>query len=421
MPDSLPQAPDSEKALLSCLMLDPKRRIPEFIEGGGTEDYFHKHDHVIIYRHLTKMWAEENEIDLTTVSQALEDSGAIGKVGGHGYVAEIYTFVPASSMAREYAETLKKKLIARKTIRIADDLRGAALNGGADLQSITQEGLVKISGLFESRAKTLEMPDLIRQALDRAEAQRDGGGKLRGLTMGMPDLDRETRGMKPGQMIIIAADTGVGKSALAMQIAKHNAVQGIPVAVFSLEMDAHALTDRLIANHSEIGMAKVEWGWLSEDESLRFTRASAELSGSSLIIRDEAFMSPLQFQAAARKLKADKGVQLIIIDYLQLMDTGESSDDHKTIAVARCSRTVKLTAKELGIPIIALSQLTGDNPMWSRSIMQDCDLFLILETDNKGGMGDMQIRIKKGRDCEKNKKIPLAFRGEYVKFSERAN
>jgi len=202
-----------------------------------------------------------------------------------------------------------------------------------------------------------------------------------------------------------------------MQIAKHVAMQGDPVAVYSLEMDAHELTARLVSNHSGVDMAKVEWGCLSEGESNRYTAASGELSRAPLIIRDESFMSPIQLQASARRLRAERHVKLIVIDYLQLMDVG-GSDDNRQVAVARCSRTVKLTARELGIPFLVLSQLSGDDTRDSKAIMQDSDLVLILEEEGTGDPRDMQIRFKKGRGCEKAK-IPISFHGPCVQFTAR--
>lgn len=415
-----PQATEAEKALLSCMMLAPDKVIGNFVEHGGREDYFYKHDHLVLYRQLFSMWQAKAHIDHITVTQALEDAGALGKVGGAAYITDVYIYLPAASGWREYADIIREKWIAREAIHLADRIKEDAHVGAKTLHELVQSGLVKISGLFESRAKVREMRDLIKSAFDRAEDRKDNQGKIRGITTGILALDMATRGFRPGQMITIAADTGVGKSALAMQIAKHNASQDKPVAVFSLEMDADELTDRLIANHGEIDMAKVEWGWLKPDEADRFIAAGSELERAPLIIRDEAFMSPIQFQAAARKLRVDRKVQLIIIDYIQLMDVG-GSDDNRQVAVARCSRTIKLTAKELGIPVIALSQLTGDSPRDSRAIIQDSDLFLVLEEDSTGDPRDMQIRIKKGRGCEKNRRIPVTFYGESVRFTERAH
>ena len=417
---TIPQAIESEKAMLCCMMLAPDKIIPDFIERGGREQYFFPHDHVIIFRQLIKMWQEKAHIDAITVTQALESAGALSKAGGAAYITELSILVEAASGWKTYADTLREQWICREAISIASGILNAAQGGVKELSQVSQTGLVKISSMFESRAKTMEMPELIKRAFDRAEDQKARGGMIQGITTGIEEFDRACRGFKPGQMITIAAPTKQGKSALALNIAMHNALKGKPTGVISLEMDADELTDRLLSSHSEIDMEKMASGGLSSDECDRFIEAGGDLSRAPLFIRDEAVMSPLEFQAAARKLHAQHKCKLIVVDYIQLMDPGSSSDNRER-EVARCSRTIKMTAKELGIPIIVLAQLNEfGRSRESRAIEQDSDLFVIIETDEASlEEGDMFIHIKYGRNVQRQK-IPVTFKNKCVTFAGRA-
>ena len=409
---AMPQAPDAEKGLLGSMLLAPDRVISEFVECGNEEFFYHP-AHRTIYRRMVQMWAERKGVNLITLTQSLEDAGLLEEVGGAAYTTDLFDFVPTASGWKYYCDILREKWIARTAIAVTDGIQEAAYDPSAppDLESRVQEGLVKIASLFESKAKTQNMGELVMRALDRYEANHKNGGGLTGLATGIAPLDKATRGLKPGEMITIAAPTKGGKSALALNIAMHNGLAGIPVAILSLEMNADELTDRLISSHASVDLSVMSDGGLSQHEATSLKRAADELSSAPIFIRDEAIMSPLQFRAAARKLTAQHGCRLLVVDYVQLMEPSNRTDNRER-QVAECSRTIKTTAGELGIPIIVLAQLNDDGrSRESRAIEQDSNIFALIEEED----GRHYLNLKYTRSCPRSR-IPLTFRKEYTRF-----
>ena len=216
------------------MLLAPDRVIGEFVECGNEEFFYHP-AHRTIYRRMMQMWADRKGVNLITVTQSLEDLGLLEGVGGPAYLTELFNFVATASGSKEYYDILREKWIARTAIAVAGGIQEAAYDPSAhpDLEGRVQEGLVKIAGMFESKAKTQNMGELVVRALDRCEANHKNGGGLTGLSTGIAALDKATRGLKPGGMITIAAPTKGGKSALALNIAMHNGLAGIPVGSLS--------------------------------------------------------------------------------------------------------------------------------------------------------------------------------------------
>jgi replicative DNA helicase len=407
-----PQSRDAEKGLLGSMLLAPDRVIAEFVECGN-EEFFYYPAHRTIYRRMMQMWAERKGLNLITLTQGLEDAGLLEEVGGAAYTTELFNFVPTASGSKYYYDILREKWIARTAIAVTDGIQEAAYDPSAqpDLESRVQEGLVKIASMFESKAKTQNMGELVMRALDRYEANHKNGGGLTGLSTGIAPLDKATRGLKPGEMITIAAPTKGGKSALALNIAMHNGLAGIPVAILSLEMNADELTDRLISSHASVDLSVMSDGGLSQHEAMSLTRAASQLSSAPIFIRDEAIMSPLQFRAAARKLTAQHACRLLVVDYVQLMEPSNRTDSRER-QVAECSRTIKTTAGELGIPIIVLAQLNDDGrSRESRAIEQDSNIFALIEEEE----GRHYLNLKYTRSCPRSR-IPLTFRKKYTRF-----
>ena len=409
---TLPQAIDAEKGLLGSMLLAPDRVISEFIEIGS-EELFHHPAHRTIYHQMLKMWTDRKGVNLITLTQSLDDVGLLEETGGAAYVTELFNFVPTASGWKHYAEILREKWIARAAIRVATGIQEAAFDPSSqpNLESLVQGGLVKIASMFESRARTQTMGELVMRALDRYEQNHKNGGGFTGLSTGIAELDRATRGLKPGEMITISAPTKGGKSALALNIAMHNGLAGIPVGVFSLEMNADELTDRLIAAHGSVDMCAMTDGGFSQTDLDNLSHAAARLSNAPIFIRDEAIMSSLQFRAAARKLVAQHKCRLLVVDYVQLMEPSNRTDSRER-QVAECSRTIKTTAAELGIPIIVLAQLNDDGrSRESRAIEQDSNVFAIIEEEG----GQYYLNLKYTRSCPSTR-IPLTFRKEFTRF-----
>jgi replicative DNA helicase len=407
-----PQSRDAEKGLLGSMLLAPDRVIAEFVECGN-EEFFYYPAHRTIYRRMMQMWAERKGLNLITLTQGLEDAGLLEEVGGAAYTTELFNFVPTASGSKYYYDILREKWIARTAIAVTDGIQEAAYDPSAqpDLESRVQEGLVKIASMFESKAKTQNMGELVMRALDRYEANHKNGGGLTGLSTGIAPLDKATRGLKPGEMITIAAPTKGGKSALALNIAMHNGLAGIPVAILSLEMNADELTDRLISSHASVDLSVMSDGGLSQHEAMSLTRAAAQLSSAPMFIRDEAIMSPLPVSRGRPKAHGATRVPPVG-RRLRAADGTLEPDPSRERQVAECSRTIKTTAGELGIPIIVLAQLNDDGrSRESRAIEQDSNIFALIEEEE----GRHYLNLKYTRSCPRSR-IPLTFRKKYTRF-----
>ena len=414
---TLPPATDAEKGLLWSMLHAPERVIPEFIDSGQ-EGYFHHPAHREIYRHILKMWTEQMAVDFITLTQFMRDRGALDRVGGDTYITEVAAFTTATGMAPEYARILRDKWERRETIALARALDAAARDQACELGDGVQEAFGNFHGMFETKAKTQTMPALVAAALERYEAANRGEGGITGLSTGIPPFDKVTRGLKPGEMITISAQTKDGKSALAVNIMAHNALAGIPVGIFSLEMSADEVTDRLFSGEATIDLTRLSDGGFSAAEMDRISETGLRLSAAPIFIRNEAVLAPLQFRAAARKLVAQNKCKLLIVDYLQLMEPTNTRDNRER-QVAECSRTMKTTASELGVPILVLCQLNEDNrARESKAIEQDSNIFAIIEPAQSGNGQDYDLNLKYTRSCPRAR-IPLTFRKEFLRFEDR--
>lgn len=413
---SIPSCNDAEKGLLGSMMLAPKV-IGEFVEQGSEEQFLNP-VHVIIYRSLLGLYQARKPLDLVSVTEALRAEGSLEAAGGDGYVAELFTFVPAASNAPYYAEVMRDKWRARKALEVAESIKNAAMcSDSHDIERVTQDGLIEIAGLYQTRAKTHSMQELVIRAMSRyEEAAKDNNGML-GLTTGIPSFDSLTRGLRAGQMITIAAPTKVGKSSLALNIALHNGLKGVDVGIFSMEMTADELTDRLFSSQGRINSQRLG-AKMSDAEVEHLIRTADTLSKTRLHIRDEACMTPLQFAAGARRMVAQYRCQLLIVDYVQLVEP-MSREINREQQVAEASRTIKQTAAALQVPIIVLAQvtptMTGElRSRESRAIENDSNIFALITKTASGGH---RLELKYTRSCPAGT-VALRFHKEFVLFEE---
>lgn len=419
---TLPCAPDHERGLLASIFHAPDRVLGELLDLRMTEEYFHIPAHAILYRHLLGLWQRKLPIELISVTDSLERAGELEFVGGAALVADIYAFLGSGANWAYYLDTLRERRLARETIRIAQDLLVAAYDpaGASEIARVTQESLVQIAALQESRAETQDMGSVMVQTTDHIEAvlsQR----KLPGLATGLRPLDEALQGLQPGQMITIAAQTKRGKTTLALNIAAHVASQGAPVGVLSLEMNVVELGTKLLTAHARVDLSGLGEGYIPPEDMDRLAASCHQLRHYPIFVRDECVVTNVQFRAAARRLVHQQKCRLLIVDYLQLI-TPEGSEQNRERQVAETSRTIKTTAAELGIPIIVLSQLNeNDRSRESRSIENDSNAFLIIEEtpvlnaqkqpsyDEKGHpQTTHHLWIKYARHCP-NQRIPVTF------------
>ena len=406
-----PQAIEAEKWLLGAMMLS-EEVIGDAIEIIRESDFYHP-PHRALWRLIVSMWTNRRPIDLVTLPAAAESAGLIAAVGGAAYIVDIFTVVNAANNWRHYAEIIRESSIARQVIEVGMKLTEAAYNPAerVNLAEYAEGALIQIAGFSESKAETKHISDILARRLDYYEKLATSGSVIEGLTTGIDPLDRAIRGLRAGNMIVIAAATKAGKTSLALNIMTHVALSGHSVGIFSLEMNEGELADRLIAAHAEIDLSVITRSGLSWSERDRLMDAVGILSKTGIFVRDESVLAPLQFRAAARKLVVQHKCKLLIVDYAQLMEPA-SRDDNRERQVAECSRTIKTTAAELEIPIIVLSQLNEQGrSRESRTLEQDANIFAVIEEIEF----EHYLNIKYARDCARTK-IPLTFRKEYTRF-----
>jgi len=393
-PDKLPpQNLDAEKSVLGALILD-KEAINKIADIIRPED-FYQHGHQLIAQAAFTLYEKHEPIDLLSLSNKLSDMTELENIGGLAYLTSLVNSVPTSAHIATYAKIVQRKKMLRDLIDAAHHMIGLGYREEEEVEDLLDEAEKKLFAV-SSKSLTknfLDVGGTLDAAIERITSQQDGS--LRGHKTGYLDLDNMLGGFQKSDLIIVAARPSVGKTALAINLAYNIAKQKIPVGVFSMEMSIDQVVDRFIALASGVSLWEMRTGKLSQeqDELLRVTMACDELKNFPLYIDDSPSPNILQMRTMARRLQAEHGLGLIIVDYLQLM-SGRRNYDSPVQMVTEISRGLKGLAKELNIPIIALSQLSraieerGGKPKLSDlrdsgSIEQDADLVMFIHREDK--------------------------------------
>ena len=394
-PDKLPpQNLDAEKSILGALILD-KEAINKIADIVSPED-FYQHGHQLIARAAFTLYEKHEPLDLLSLSNKLSDMGELENVGGLAYLTSLVNSVPTSAHIATYAKIVQRKKMLRDLIDAAHHMIGLGYREEEDVEDLLDEAEKKLFAV-SSKSLTknfLDVGGTLDAAIERITTQHDGS--LRGHKTDYLDLDNLLGGLQKSDLIILAARPSVGKTAFALNLAYNVAKQKIPVGVFSMEMSIDQVVDRFIALASGVSLWEMRTGKLSQeqDELLRVTMACDELKNFPLYIDDSPSPNITQMRAMARRLQAEHGLGLIIVDYLQLM-SGRRNYDSPVQMVTEISRGLKGLAKELNVPIIALSQLSraietrdGHRPKLSDlrdsgSIEQDADLVMFIHREDK--------------------------------------
>ncbi len=441
-----PKALEVEEAVLGALIIDCKAidKVVDIL----TPETFYKPEHTLIYRAMVELFSlgEKAVIDVHTVVEQLRKDEALEDAGGLPYVYELANKVASSAHVVYHAQILAQKAIARKLIDITTEIEGEAYDETADVEDLLQRAEGQLFELSQKRLKkgVTQIDPVIEQAIERLNKAAKQVGGMSGLPSGFHKLDQVTSGWQKSDLIIIAARPAMGKTAFVLSMAKNIAVdQKIPVAVFSLEMSNVQLVNRLIVNVCSIPNDKIKSGQLEPHEWQQLDAKIKNLQGAPLYVDDTANLSILEFQTKARRLKEEHDIQLIIIDYLQLMNASGMRFQSREQEVSTISRSLKGLAKELDIPIIALSQLNrnvenrgqgsveGKKPQLSDlresgAIEQDADMVCFIHrpeyykiyedpTTHKDLRGVGQIIIAKHRNGA-TADIDLRFKSEYIRF-----
>lgn len=390
-----PQNIDSEKALLGSLMLRPDGMYD--VGDVVQRDSFYVDKHRIVFDAMIDLHMRHEPIDLLSVSARLKERGKFDSIGGGSYLAELVDGVPSSSNAKYYAEMIQRKYVLRTLIEAAEHISELGYNEADEIENVLDEAEKKIYSITNASVtkKFVNIKDTLEEAWERLDTMHKGGAELRGVSSGFPALDTLLSGFQKGDLVILAARPSMGKTTLALDIARQAAIQhNVPVGIFSLEMNTQQLVDRMLSAEARVNAWKLRTGKLSLDEDFDRLRNSLEkLSKAPIFIDDQSGNTIMKMRSAARKLKSEHGLGLIIVDYLQLMSTAKQYDSMVN-QVTEISRSLKNLAKDLDVPVIALSQLSravesrGGKPRLSDlrdsgSIEQDADVVMFIHREDK--------------------------------------
>jgi len=436
-----PQALDIERVVLGALMIDKDAfsMVSEIIRP----ETFYEQRNQKIYHAIQTLSMEEKPVDIMTVTEQLKREGTLEEVGGPAYIIELSSHVASSAHIEYHAHILAQKFLARQLISFASVIETKAFDETIDVDELMQEAEGSLFELSQRNMKQdyTQIDPVIRQAVDILQKAAANKGELTGIPTGYDKLDDMTSGWQASDLVIIAGRPAMGKTSFALSLARNIAIdQGIPVAFFSLEMSNVQLVNRVISNVCEISGKTILNGQLSDDEWERFDRNIRKMEGKPFYIDDTPGLSIFELRTKARRLVREKQVKLIMIDYLQLMNANGMRFGSRQEEVSTISRSLKGLAKELNIPILALSQLNrtvenregieGKRPQLSDlresgAIEQDADMVLFVHrpeyyriyNDEHGNelRGKAQIIIAKHRKGATGD-VLLNFRGEYTRF-----
>ena len=424
---------DSEKALLGSIMLKPDT-LAEIMDILCPES-FYANKHKTIFEAMMFLYNKREPVDLLTLSSRLNDTGDLDRIGGMSYLTELVHFVPSSANAEHYANIIQKKHITRRIIDAGEHIAKIGYDEEHEVEEILDRAEKKI---YEVTSKSLsgnyiEMKDVLGEAMDRLDRLHKTKGELRGVPTGFKDLDNKLSGFQNSDLIILAARPSVGKTSLALDIVRNVAIRhNIPVALFSLEMSTQQLVDRMLSAESRVDAWKLRTGKLSLESEFEQIRATLDpLSKAPIFIDDQAANNILKIRSVVRRLKHEKKLGLVVVDYLQLMTPVQSKNgDNVVQQITEISRSLKQLAKEFDVPVLALSQLSraveqrGGKPRLSDlrdsgSIEQDADvvMFIHRETNDDGGgkKQETDILIEKHRNGPTGI-VKLVFDGDKSSF-----
>jgi replicative DNA helicase len=354
-----PQAVDLEEAVLGAMMLE-QSAVNSAIDILKAES-FYKEAHSKIFESIVKLFSKGEPIDILTTTQELKKNGDLELIGGPFYISQLTNRVASTANVEFHARIIAQKYIQRELIRISNEIIKDAYEETTDVFDLMDKAESSLFQVAEGniRKNYDKMSSIIRETIENIEAARLNTDGVSGVPTGFTDLDRITSGWQRSDMIVIAARPGMGKTAFVLSMARNVAVEfDVPVAVFSLEMASTQLVQRLVASESEISAEKLRKGDLADHEYQQLHQRIGRLSDAPIFIDDTPALSIFELRAKCRRLKAQHGIQLIIIDYLQLMTAGGEGKGNREQEISSISRSIKSIAKELDVPIIALSQLS---------------------------------------------------------------
>lgn len=431
----------AEQAVLGGMLLASslKEQVIADVAEVVSPDDFHEPHHETIFNVIILLAVNGRSVDPITVADELGKRGELGKVGGNGYLHSLMQTAPTAANAAYYAEIVRDKAKLRRLAQSGVRIASMACKGEGDTDEILDAAQAEFNTAVTTREDGEAAPigDGFEDYLDRLEAvQRDGHAK--GVPTGFTDLDSLTGGLKPGQMVIVAARPGMGKSALAMDLARACAIKHQrPAMFFSLEMSRDELNDRLMSAQARVGLHRItNEGGMTEDDWDRFRKTTPRVMSAPLVIDCSTEQTVTRIKSRCRRQQQRGGLDLVVIDYLQLLKSGPSRAENRQVQVSEMSRDIKLMAKDLGVPVVVLAQLnrgpeqrTDKKPVASDlresgALEQDADLVILLHREDayekeSPRAGEADLIVAKHRNGP-TATITVAFQGHYSRFVDMA-
>lgn len=435
----LPNDIEAEQAVLCCMLID-KEAVTSAIEVLKADD-FYREDNKEVFSAITDLFERSAPIDLVSVNEQLRLRGTLEAVGGIEYIADLSLKVPTSANVEYYAKLVEEKSILRKLIRSSTDIVNMGYAATEEVQTIVDTAETKIFDIVQKRNVKGFTPikNILISNFEKLEELYNQKGFLTGISYGFKDLDIKTAGLHNSDLVLIAARPAMGKSAFALNVAQHAAVHSkVPVAVFSLEMSKEQIVNRMLCCEAMIDANKMRTGKLEEDDWGKLAEAMSTLSDAPIYIDDNPGQTVMDIRAKCRRLKLEKGLGLIVIDYLQLMQGhSKRGGENRQQEVSDISRALKIMAKELDVPVITLSQLSrapdarpDHRPVLSDlresgAIEQDADIVMFLYRDDyynpeteKKNISEVILAKHRGGSTGT---VELVWLGQYTKFANKFN
>ncbi len=428
-----PQNLEAERAVLGAMLLE-KEAIPKVLQIITNSDSFYSEMHRLIYEGIVSLFNKNKPVDVVALREEFRKKGKLKKVGGAAYLADLVNSVPTISNVDYYAQIVKEKQILRDLLRVSDSISSLVYENSLDLDATLDKAQSLIFNVAQQRIKTsyVHIKEVLTKTFERIETLYDRKEHITGIPTGFTELDRLTSGLQPSDLVVIAGRPSMGKTSFALNIAQYAGIEAqVPLVIFSLESAKEQLVERMLCSEARVNSQKLRTGFLSEEEWSRLTDAAGVLAEAPIYIDDTPNINVLELRAKARQLKAERNIKMIVVDYLQLME-GDKRMENRQQQISEISRSLKTLAKELYVPVVAISQLSraveqrqDKRPLLSDlresgAIEQDADLVLSLYreyyyTRKEEDEGTTEIIINKQRHGPIGK-VPLVFIKEYSRF-----
>jgi len=433
-----PQNLDAEQSVLGAILID-NEALPKALEIIDPDD-FYKSSHKKIFNAMIELFDKSEPIDLITLTDCLKRDEALDDIGGISYLSSLVNMVPTSANIRYHTKIVREKALLRGLVRTATDIANRVYEDNFDAEELVDYAEKSIFDISDKRVKVsfAKLKDVIKSSFEMIEQLYDKKETITGVPSGFGDLDELTSGFQRGELIIIGGRPSMGKTAFALNVAQHIGIElREPVAIFSLEMAKEQLAFRLLCAEAMVNASSIRKGFIQKEDWHKLTSAASRLTDAPIFIDDSSSISVLELRAKARRLKMEHGLSMVVVDYLQLM-RGRGSFERREQEISEISRSLKALAKELNVPVIAVSQLNRSvearrppKPILadlreSGAIEQDADVILFLyrdeiyNKDNPANRGEAEVDIAKQRNGPAGVTIKLTFISRSTRFMNRA-